>query len=205
MAELCLRVQMAKTSVEQIVTPGAESLAAAAAQAGGAPPVHLWNPPFCGDIDMRIARDGTWFYQGSPIGRPAMVKLFSGILKVEDGRFYLVTPVEKVGIRVDDLPLHAVDVNADGEGAAQVLTFRTRTDDTVTAGPDHPVAVDLHDGQPAPRVHVRRGLWARVDRKTFYRLIDLGAHSLHEGRSFFGLWSGGTFFPVIPSDELPHT
>jgi hypothetical protein len=197
---------MAKTSDELIVTPKAEGLAAAAAKAGRLPPVHLWNPPFCGDIDMAIARDGTWFYQGSPIGRAAMVKLFSGILKREGDAYFLVTPVEKVGIRVDDLPLHAIDVDAAGEGAAQVLTFRTRTADDVVAGPENPIAVDIGaDGQPAPRVHVRRGLWARVDRKTFYRMIDLGQTAVHEGRMFFGLWSSGQFFPIIPSDELPST
>jgi hypothetical protein len=155
---------------------------------------------------MRIARDGTWFYQGSPIGRVAMVKLFSGILKREGEGYFLVTPAEKVGIRVEDLPLHAIDVDAAGEGAAQVLTFGTKTGDTVVAGPDNPIAVDIGaDGQPAPRVHVRRGLWARVDRKTFYRMIDLGRTAVHEGRVFFGLWSSGQFFPIIPSDELPPT
>jgi hypothetical protein len=195
--------KMAKPSDDLIVTPG--SLMAMAAAHKGTPPVHLWNPPFCGDIDMRIARDGTWFHEGSPIGRAPMVRLFSGILRREGEAYFLVTPVEKVGIRVEDLPLHAVDVDAAGAGAAQVLTFRTRTEDVVAAGPDNPVAIDIGpDGQPAPRVHVRRDLWARVDRKTFYRMIDLGTHAVHEGRRWFGLWSGGQFFPVLPSDELPN-
>jgi uncharacterized protein len=194
--------KMAKPSDDLIVTPA--GLLATAGAAKGPPPVHLWNPPWCGRIDMRIARDGTWFHEGSPIGRPAMVRLFSGILRRDDDGYVLVTPVEKVGITVDDLPLHIVDVEAEGAGQAQTLTFRTKTDDIVVAGPANPIAVDIGpDGSPAPRVHVRRDLWARVDRKTFYRMIDLGAHAVHEGQRWFGLWSGGQFFPVVPSDELP--
>lgn len=187
--------------------PSADTLAAAAKAATrekGMPPVHLWNPPFCGDIDMRIARDGTWFYLGTPIGRAPMVKLFSSILKREGDRFYLVTPVEKVGITVDDAPLFAVDFDAEGAGRSQRLIFTTKTEDRVTAGPDHPLRVDRDaDGEPAPYVMVRAGLWARIDRKSFYRLVELGCHAPHEGASWFGLWSDGAFFPVIPSSELP--
>ncbi|MGL6208616.1 MAG: DUF1285 domain-containing protein, partial [Paracoccaceae bacterium] len=120
---------MAKTETAQmIVKPSADGLAASvqAASRKGPPPVHLWNPPFCGEIDMRIARDGTWFYLGTPIGRAPLVKLFSSILKAEGGRYVLVTPVEKVGIQVDDLPLHAIDFTATGEGRDQTLTFHTR-------------------------------------------------------------------------------
>ena len=185
----------------------AESLAAAvsAASRTGPPPVHLWNPPFCGDIDMRIARDGTWFYLGTPIGRPALVKLFSGILKREADAYFLVTPVEKVGIRVDDAPFVAVDFDATGTGAAQTLTFTTKTEDRATAGPDHPIRVvrDPATGAPAPYIHIRANLEALIDRKSFYRLVELGSHAPHLGASWFGLWSGGAFFPMIPSADLP--
>jgi hypothetical protein len=190
-----------------MTTPSADTLAAAARAASrqkGLPPVHLWNPPFCGDIDMRIARDGTWYYLGTPIGRAPMVKLFSSILKREGDRYFLVTPVEKVGIRVDDAPLLAVDVEAEGAGRDQRLTFTTRTEDRVTAGPGHEIRVDLRaGGEPAPYVHVRAGLWALIDRKSFYRVIELGCHEPHEGASWFGLWSQGAFYPVIPSSDLP--
>ncbi|MBK6466689.1 MAG: DUF1285 domain-containing protein [Rhodobacter sp.] len=191
--------------------PTADTLAAAAKAAtrttgktGGLPPVHLWNPPFCGDIDMRIARDGTWFYLGTPIGRAPLVKLFSSILKLEKGKYFLVTPVEKVGITVDDAPLLAVDFDASGTGRDQCLSFTTKTEDEATAGPGHPIRVErAEDGEPSPYVLVRSNLWALIDRKSFYRLVELGCHEVHEGASWFGLWSGGQFFPVIPSSELP--
>ncbi len=182
--------------------PSAEGLAAAAGQAArkGPPPVHLWNPHYCGDLDIEIRRDGLWFYLGTPIGREPLVKLFASILKLEDGKYYLVTPVEKVGIRVQDVPFIAVDAEASGDGQAQVLTFTTNVGDQVAAGPENPLRVvrDPETGEPSPYVHVRRGLEARIDRKTFYRLVDLGVH--RDG--WFGLWSGGAFFPIIPSDEL---
>ncbi|MBI6630683.1 DUF1285 domain-containing protein [Pontibaca salina] len=186
------------------VTASAEGIAAAVRAASketrGLPPVHLWNPPFCGDLDMRIARDGTWFYLGTPIGRPEMVRLFSTILKKENGRHYLVTPVEKIGITVDDAPFVAVDFTSTGGGRDQTLTFSTNLGDTVTAGPAHPIRVERDAaGEPSPYVMVRAGLEALIDRKSFYRLVDLGAH--HDG--WFGLWSSGQFFGIIPSDELP--
>ncbi|MFZ1468565.1 MAG: DUF1285 domain-containing protein [Paracoccaceae bacterium] len=186
--------------------PTADTLAAAAKAAStkGLPPVHLWNPPFCGDIDMRIARDGTWFYLGTPIGRAPMVKLFSSILKREGDSYFLVTPVEKVGITVDDAPLLAVDFDATGTGQTQTLTFTTKTEDSATAGPDHPLRVDrAADGEPSPYVLIRSNLWALIDRKSFYRLVELGRHEPHQGASWFGLWSQGVFFPVILSSELP--
>jgi uncharacterized protein len=198
---------MAKSmSGQMIVKPDAAGLAASvqAASKKGPPPVHLWNPPFCGDIDMRIARDGTWFYMGTPIGRAGLVKLFSGIIKREEGKYYLVTPVEKVGIVVDDAPFLAVDFTVDGAGTDQVIRFVTHVDDQVTAGPDHPIRVDRDPttGEPSPYVLVRADLWALIDRKSFYRLIDIGDHAMHDGKSWFGLWSSGRFFPVIPSSEL---
>ena len=185
-------------------TPDALAAAASAAGKGGLPPVERWNPPYCGEIDMRIARDGTWFHEGTPIGRPALVKLFSNILWREGDRYFLVTPVEKVGIQVDDAPFLAVDAQAEGEGEAQRITFVTQTGDRTTAGPDHPIRVarDPETGEPSPYVIVRRNLEALIDRKTFYRLVDLGAHEEHGGTRWFGLWSGGVFFPVIPSAEL---
>lgn len=188
-------------------TPSAEGLAASARAAGkkGPPPVHLWNPPFCGDLDMEIRRDGTWFYLGTPIGRIGLVKLFSSILKREGDDYFLVTPVEKVGIRVVDAPFVAVDFEVEGQGRDQNITFRTQVDDEVTAGPDHPIRVvrDPETGEPSPYVLVRANLEALIDRKSFYRLVEIGCHATHEGQDWFGLWSGGMFFPVIPSSELP--
>ncbi|MEL6643121.1 MAG: DUF1285 domain-containing protein [Pseudomonadota bacterium] len=186
--------------------PSAESLAnsARAASKGGLPPVHLWNPPFCGDLDMRIARDGTWFYQGTPIGRPGLVKLFSSILRKDGDDYFLVTPVEKVGIIVEDAPFVAIDFEVAGEGSAQALTFETHVGDSVTAGPDAPIRVvrDDQTGEPSPYVLVRANLEALIDRKSFYRLVEIGAHHEVDGERWFGLWSGGAFFPVIPSAEL---
>lgn len=199
--------QMAKEeSTQKIVKPSAEGIAASAraVKTRGLPPVHLWNPPDCGDLDMRIARDGTWFYMGTPIGRPELVKLFSTILRKDGDRYVLVTPVEKVGITVDDAPFVAVDFTATGTGTAQSLTFETNLGDTATAGPDHPIRVerDPETGEPAPYVHIRADLEALIDRKSFYRLVDIGAHHDQGGESWFGLWSMGVFFPVIPSAEL---
>lgn len=198
---------MAKTeSAQMIVKPSADGLEASvqAASKKGPPPLHLWNPPFCGEIDMRIARDGTWFYLGTPIGRAPLVKLFSSILRREADRYVLVTPVEKVGIQVDDAPLHAVDFSASGEGSDQSLTFVTKTDDEATAGPDHPLRIprDAETGEPSPYILIRPGLEARIDRKSFYRMVDLGCHAPVNGESWFGIWSAGHFFPMIPSNEL---
>ncbi|MBV7395123.1 DUF1285 domain-containing protein [Mameliella sediminis] len=191
-------------SGQNLVTPSADGLAASARAAGkgrGLPPVHKWNPPFCGDLDMRIARDGTWFYLGTPIGRFELVRLFSSILRKDGDDYFLVTPVEKVGIIVEDAPFVAVDFEVEGQGESQVLTFETHVGDFAPAGPDHPIRVvrDPESGEPSPYVLVRANLEALIDRKSFYRLVDLGAH--HGG--WFGVWSGGQFFPIIPSDELP--
>ena len=190
-------------SAQNGVKPSAEGLAksASAGSKGGLPPVHLWNPPYCGEIDMEIRRDGTWFYQGTPIGRPAMVRLFSTILKREGDRIYLVTPVEKVGIRVEDAPFVAVDVEPEGDA----LVFETNVGDRVAAGPGHGIRVATDDtGEPAPYLHVRAGLEALIDRKSFYRLVDLGHRQDHEGREWFGVTSVGAFFPIIPASELPE-
>lgn len=194
---------MAKTmNTQKIVTPSAESLAssARAAQKGGLPPVHLWNPPHCGNIDMRIARDGTWFYMGTPIGRFELVKLFSTILRRDGDDYVLVTPVEKVGITVDDAPFVAVDFNQTDDG----LVFETNVGDFVTAGTDHPIRVVRDDttGEPSPYVLVRANLEALIDRKSFYRLVDIGEEAEHEGERWFGVRSDGVFFPIIPAAEL---
>ncbi len=196
-------LEMAKDmSKQNLVTPSAEGIAASvkATKGKGLPPVHKWNPPFCGDLDMRIARDGTWYYLGTPIGRFELVRLFSSILRKDDDKYFLVTPVEKVGITVDDAPFVAVDFESEGEGEAQTLTFHTHVGDQAIAGPDHPIRVirDPETGEPSPYVLVRANLEALIDRKSFYRLVDLGAH--HDG--WFGLWSLGQFFPIIPSSEL---
>ncbi|WP_323767506.1 DUF1285 domain-containing protein [Antarctobacter sp.] len=190
-------------SGQNLVTPSAEGLAASARAAGkgkGLPPVHKWNPPFCGDLDMRIARDGTWFYLGTPIGRFGLVRLFSSILRKDGDDYFLVTPVEKVGITVEDAPFVAVDFEAEGTGESQILTFETHVGDFAAAGPDHPIRVvrDPETGEPSPYVLVRANLEALIDRKSFYRLVERGAH--HDG--WFGVWSGGQFFPIIPSAEL---
>lgn len=192
-----------------IVKPSADGILAAATAATketgkrGPAPVHLWNPPFCGDLDMRIARDGTWFYQGTPIGRPAMVRLFSSILKREGDGYFLVTPVEKVGIQVDDAPFVAVDFSITGDGADRVVTFETQVGDEVACGSDHPLRVTRAEGgEPSPYVMVRGGMEALIDRKSFYRLVEICTHETHEGERWFGLRSGGRFFPVIPSADL---
>ena len=197
---------MAKgTGAQKLDLPSAENIAASALEVSksGLPPVEDWNPPFCGDLDMRIARDGTWFYLGTPIGRPALVKLFSTILRKDEDKYFLVTPVEKVGITVDDAPFVAVDVNASGSGAEQVLQFETQVGDVFEAGPDHPIRVSYDDaGEPSPYVLVRRNLEALIDRKSFYRLVDLGVHHEVDGTRWFGVWSGGAFFKVIRSAAL---
>lgn len=169
------------------------------------PPVEQWNPAHCGHSGMRIARDGTWFYLGTPIGRAPLVKLFSSILKREGDDYFLVTPAEKVGITVDDAPLLAIDFDRTGEGPDQILSFTTKTGDVAVLGPDHPLRVerDAGTGEPSPYILIRSNLWALIDRKSFYRLIDLGCHEVHDGHKWFGLWSSGQFFPVIPSSELP--
>jgi len=198
---------MAKTGTQNIVTPDAESLAqsAQAAARQGPAPVHLWDPPFCGDLDMVIKADGTWFYMGTPIGRPALVRLFSSILKKEGDDYFLVTPVEKVGIRVEDAPFVATDFTVAAEGTPeQRITFTTHVGDEVTADAAHPVRVerDADTGEPRPYVLVRAALEALIDRKSFYRLVELGETAAHEGRDWFGVRSAGAFFPIIPAAEL---
>jgi hypothetical protein len=191
---------------EQNPSSGLETLAGAAKQAGqkGPPPLHLWNPPFCGDLDMRIAADGTWFYLKTPIGRPALVKLFASVLWREGDKYFLKTPVEKVGITVDDAPFTAVEMKAEGEGAARTLSFRTNVDDWVTVGKDHALRFEPEDetGGLKPYLHVRRDLWALVTRALFYDLVELGEERDIAGRRMFGVASGGEFYVMAPAESL---
>ncbi|MCU1716707.1 DUF1285 domain-containing protein [Pseudomonas sp. 5P_3.1_Bac2] len=166
----------------------------------GLPPVHLWNPDFCGDIDMRIARDGTWYYLGTPIGRKPMVKLFSSIIRRDGDDYFLITPVEKVGIKVDDAPFVAVTLAVEGQGAEQVLRFTTNVEDEVVAGSEHPLRFALAEGtdEPAPYVHVRSNLEALIHRNVFYQLVDLAVSREIDGQSWLGVYSRGEFFPIGP-------
>src|SRR6202046_5494425 len=169
----------------------------------GLPPVHLWNPPFCGDLDMRIATDGTWFYLGTPIGRPALVRLFSTILKREDGKHFLVTPVEKVGIRVDDAPFLAVEMQKEADGAERLLRFRTNVDDWVPCDSGHRLRFEAAaDGGLTPYLHVRADLWAKVTRALYYDLVDMGEERMVDGRPMFGVASSGEFFAVAGAEQV---
>lgn len=169
----------------------------------GLPPVHLWNPDFCGDIDMRIARDGTWYYLGTPIGRKPMVRLFSTIIRRDGDDYFLITPVEKVGITVDDAPFVAVSVEVEGEGEAQVLRFTTNVEDVSEAGPEHPLrfVIDPVTQEPAPYVHIRVNLEALIHRNVFYQLVELAVPREIDGQTWLGLWSGGEFFPIAPQPD----
>lgn len=176
--------------------------AARRAAAKGLPPVHMWNPPFCGDLDMRIAGDGTWFYLGTPIGRPALVRLFSTILKREDDKYFLVTPVEKVGIRVDDAPFLAVEMAEDGEGSARRLSFRTNVEDWVPCDGNHRLRFEVSaDGGLTPYLHVRSDLWAKVTRALYYDLVKMGEERVVDGRELFGVVSDGVFFSMADAAQ----
>jgi hypothetical protein len=178
----------------------------------GPPPVERWNPPFCGDIDMRIAADGTWFYQKTPIGRPALVKLFASILKREGDKYFLVTPVEKVGIVVEDVPFLAVELKVvepeqsllRNDLTGHVLRFRTNVDDWVDAGPGHALRFEPQaaNGGLKPYLHVRRELWAKVTRALFYDLVELGEERIVDGKAMFGVVSGGEFFAMAEASAL---
>jgi hypothetical protein len=164
------------------------------AEARQLPPVEKWTPSHCGDSAMRIARDGTWYHEGSPIGRPEMVRLFSTILRREpDGSHVLVTPVEKLDIIVEDAPFVAVELKSEGEGPARTLAFRLNTGDFVVAGPDHPLRLEAG---PQPYLEVRAGLVALVARPVYYELAEL---ALAEGGEPPGLWSRGAFFALAPA------
>lgn len=174
------------------------------AAAKGPPPVERWNPPFCGDLDMRIAADGTWFYLKTPIGRPALVKLFASVLKREGDKYFLVTPVEKCGIQVDDAPFLAVELAVDEGPGGRVLNFRTNVDDWVACGPDNPLRFEpeVGTGGLKPYLHVRRDLWAKVTRALFFDLVELGEERELEGRAMFGVVSMGAFFPMALAEQV---
>ncbi len=177
---------------------------ARSASTKGLPPVHLWNPPFCGDLDMRIGTDGTWYYLKTPIGRPALVKLFASVLKREGDSYFLVTPVEKCGITVDDAPFMAVEMRMEDGEAGRVLNFRTNVDDWVACGPDHALRFEPEPdtGGLKPYLHVRRDLWAKVTRALFYDLVELGEEREVDGEVMFGVVSGGVFFAMAPAESL---
>jgi uncharacterized protein len=190
------------TNLEGLTTAARE--ATNATRAGrGLPPVHLWNPPFCGDLDMRIAGDGTWFYMGTPIGRPALVRLFSTILKRENGKHFLVTPVEKVGIRVDDAPFMAVEMRIENDARGRLLRFRTNVDDWVACEPGHGLRFErAADGGLTPYIHVRADLWAKVTRALYYDLVDMGEERMIDGEEMFGVESGGEFFAMADAEQV---
>ncbi len=173
-------------------------------KAGGAAPVHLWNPPFCGDIDMRIAADGLWYYMNSPIGRKPLMQLFASVLRLDpDGKYYLVTPVEKCGIRVDDAPFTAIRMAVEGEGQTQVIRFETNTDDQLTVDGEHRLRFETEartDGLK-PYVRVRANLDALVSRALFYDLVAAG----RVVDDWFGVWSSGIFFPMQRAGEIGFT
>lgn len=193
----------------QTDTAGLEGIAAAvrgeaAAGRRGLPPVHLWDPPFCGDLDIRIASDGTWFYLGSPIGRQPLVRLFASVIKREGDQYFLVTPVEKIGIRVDDAPFLAVEMRSETTPAGRLLHFRTNVDDWVACGPEHALRFEpeISSGGLKPYLHVRRNLWAKVTRALFYDLVELGCERDIDGVAMYGIDSDGTFFPMARADAL---
>jgi uncharacterized protein len=185
------------------LTAAAKDAADASTTGKGLPPVHLWNPPFCGDLDMRIASDGTWHYMGTPIGRPALVRLFSTILKREGGKHFLVTPVEKVGIRVDDAPFLAVEMLRETEASGRRLRFRTNVDDWVDCDHAHRLRFEAAaDGGLTPYLHVRADLWAKVTRALYYDLVDMGEERMVDGRPMFGVASAGEFFAMADAEQV---
>lgn len=181
---------------------GLEGLAAAVGRAP--PPVHLWNPPYCGDLDIRIAADGSWHYLGSPIGRPGLVRLFASVLKREGDKYFLVTPAEKIGICVDDAPFLAVELQREETPAGGRLLFRTNVDEWIACDGEHRLRFEPAGGSDGlkPYLHVRRDLWAKVVRSVFYDLVALGETRELGGVSYFGVASAGVFFPMAPADAV---
>ena len=166
--------------------------------------IKKWNPKYCGDIDMRIASDGTWFYCGSPINRKKLVKLFSSILINENNKYFLITPVEKVGIIVDDAPFIANDFEKITENNKSYLVFFTNIDETIVLSKKNPFRISINDKtqEPSPYIMVRKNIEAKIDRKSFYRLLDLAEYSLVKGQEWLGIYSDSTFFPIISKEKL---
>jgi hypothetical protein len=187
-------------------TADLSALISRATRAGkGLPPVERWNPDFCGDLDIEIKADGTWFYLGTPIGRMPLVQLFSTVLRKDpDGKTYLVTPVEKVGIRVVDAPFVAVEMSVTGEGGNRKITFRTNVGDVVEAGPEHPLRFvdEPETGGLKPYVLVRGRLEALVARPVMYELVQYGEELEVDGRMMFAVRSGGEVYPIMPAETL---
>ncbi|QND47794.1 DUF1285 domain-containing protein [Rhizobium lusitanum] len=200
-------------SEEIRATSDAASLAALISRAAGdnggrkkgLPPVERWNPPFCGDIDMEIRADGTWFYMGTPIGRAPLVRLFSTVLRKDaDEKTYLVTPAERVGIRVVDAHFVAVEMSVTERDGKRLLTFRTNVGDVVEAGREHPIrfVISGDNDELKPYLHVRGRLEALVTRAVMYDLVELGETVVIAGREIFCVRSGTSVFPVMPVAEL---
>src|SRR6266581_563976 len=185
---------------------GVDAIAGGAREASrkGPPPVHLWDPPFCGDLDMRIAADGTWYYLKTPIGRAALVKLFASVLKREGQKYFLVTPVEKCGIVVEDAPFLAVELKIEAGAGGRCMHFRTNVDDWVACDAEHALRFEREGatGGLKPYLHVRRGLWAKVTRALFYDLVELGEERDLEGERMFGVASAGEFFAMAPAAQI---
>jgi uncharacterized protein len=176
---------------------------AATGRLRGLGPAPSWNPPDCGDIDIRIAADGTWFYCGSPIGRAPLVQLFASIMRKEGDRYVLVTPVEKVGVKVEDAPFLAVEMRVQHETCQARLVFRTNVEDTVSVDADHPLRFERGASEGLkPYVKVRGDLWALVNRALFYDLVDLGGTERVADEDWFGVRSSGLFFPMCPASEI---
>lgn len=188
---------MATSSDTQTGLDGVIAAAKAQAPGRGLPPVHLWNPPHCGDIDIVIKKDGLWFHEGTPIGREALVRLFSTVLRKDPDGYHLVTPVEKMRITVEDAPFIAVRVDREGEA----LKFLTNVGDEVEAGPDNQIRVEMDPktGEPRPYLHVRRGLEALIARPVFYELVELAEERETPEGPQLGVASNGAWFPVGPA------
>ncbi len=197
------KISPVEALAETLRLPGAHPPGPSSEGQKAPPPVERWNPPFCGDIDMRIARDGAWFYQGTRINRPALVKLFSTILRKDPDRFVLVTPVERVGVTVEDAPFVAVEMTMAAEQSGQVLRFRTNVDDWVTVDAEHPLRFEMGDAEGLkPYVLVRGGLWALVTRALALDLVALCEIREQEGARRFGAASAGAFFPLADAADV---
>lgn len=184
------------------VAQAAQNAQRGAAGARGLPPVHLWHPEHCGEIDIRIRKDGVWFHEGSPIGREALVRLFSTVLRLDPDGYHLVTPVEKMRITVEDAPFIATRVDrVQKDDGGEALVFQTNVGDTVEAGPDNAIRVEIDPvtGEPRPYVHVRRGLEALIARPVFYELAEMAGQQ----NDAWGVSSNGAFFPIAPPGAVP--
>ncbi len=177
--------------------------AAERARGRGLPPVEQWNPPYCGDIGLKIARDGGWYYRGGLIARPALVKLFASILRRDPERYVLCTPVEKIAIEVEDAPFLAVEMKCEGGSGARRIGFRTNVDDWVEVGAAHPLRFETGPSNGLkPYALVRGGLWALATRAVFYDLVELGETRVVSGQAVFGVESAGQFFAICPAGEI---